>query len=314
MPDTEAEAAADPENTTLTPSGASPNQEHMSSFDATMVALNGDSLISSLDIFEGDPHFFDDLSPWFFDPFHGQVLDHFALPADDSHIVASAPQQAASLLGTSPDPQNSGGDFLSHSAVRPQTPAAQQSRDLPQLKQPRPTNQYGLVITEDIRAHFVADLESHLTPEQIGDFQLPETTSLQHCFDSYVKAFHIHFPFLHLPTFDLMTTPSPLILGICAIGALHRLERRLAASLCFMAERALASVEMSKLQISPLDWARPNDSPPSDLAPLGIAQARLLLVFFTGFSGQPRLIRQALVGCGHVSAVGNRRCCPRFSH
>ncbi|KAL6351897.1 hypothetical protein LRP88_14709 [Fusarium phalaenopsidis] len=63
---------------------------------------------------------------------------------------------------------------------------------------------------------------------------------------------------------------------------------------------------MSKLQNSPglvLDWARPNDSPASDLAPLGIAQARLLLVFFTGFSGQPRLIRQALVGCGHVSAA-----------
>uniref|UniRef100_A0A0B7K3E6 Xylanolytic transcriptional activator regulatory domain-containing protein n=2 Tax=Bionectria ochroleuca TaxID=29856 RepID=A0A0B7K3E6_BIOOC len=51
-----------------------------------------------------------------------------------------------------------------------------------------------------------------------------------------------------------------------------------------------------------LCFAQPLDSPASDLAPLMIAQARLLAVFLLGFSGEPGLIRRALVGCGYISA------------
>ncbi|KAJ3536491.1 hypothetical protein NM208_g6688 [Fusarium decemcellulare] len=149
-----------------------------------------------------------------------------------------------------------------------------------------------------------------LSVPQIGNFQLPDISTLQHCLDRYIEVFHIHFPFLHLPTLELTTAPSPLILGICAIGALYRLERRLAASLCFMAERVLASLEMGRLDHDPVlspNWARPPASPAIDLVPLSIAQARLLVVFLLGFSGEPGLVRRALIGCGYISAASETK-------
>lgn len=295
----------------LTPPIGTSDNEYLSSSDATTTAETTDSLDFYLSTSEDHFDFNNGLSSDFFDPFYGQTFGHFALPVDQSQFVALEQSKMASVdfnqFAHPQDPQREVPPLSSERVSDPDTSLAHQDYTQPKV-QTRATNQYGLTITEDVKAHCFADLKSHLTIEQLKEFQLPNITALQQCFDSYVQVFHIHFPFLHLPTLELITAPSPLILGICAIGALHRLERRLAASLYFMAERILASIEIDRLQSSPallLDWARPRDSPATDLAPLAMAQARLIAVFFAGFSGVPRLIRQALVGCGHISAVGN---------
>ncbi|KAF0328322.1 zinc finger protein [Colletotrichum asianum] len=184
-------------------------------------------------------------------------------------------------------------------------PTPKKEHCLPRIARTRATAKPSMIFTEEIRAHCVNDLRSHLTPERLGDFQMPDTACLQKCLNSYVESFHVHFPFLHLLTLNLKTAPSPLTLSICAIGALHRLDRKLAASLYLTAESILSIVEFDTLRnCSALlqDWAKPRDMPSSASAPLPLAQARLLLVFFASFSGEPQLIRQALVGCGFLSA------------
>lgn len=279
------------------------NPQHVSHLDATAMSVAQDShdffLGSSQSVFKLDTLFgqgFDGdfdagLPPSFFDPFVGGSFDQFlhSFGADET-ITEDSFQMAPQSFEDSFHAQSPGIELRASSEAGAWY-TRQDSSDY--RKQLRAKNTLGLVVTEEIRARCLADLKSHLTTEQIGDFQLPELTSLQHRLDRYIGVFHIHFPFMHLPILDLMSAPSPLILAIRAIGALHRLERRLAAPLCVVAERVLVSVEMRRLDHVPallLCWAKPLDSPPSDLAPLMIAQARLLVVILLVFSGEPGMI------------------------
>ncbi|KAF9879087.1 zinc finger protein [Colletotrichum karsti] len=252
---------------------------------------------------------FNDLSPSFFDPFLGDVFDHFALPtlecAPDTTV---SPQDCAGLGQTTVNDEEV-------ACLQPLTSAAEDCMlsDTPEKEQycrPRITRsrmmeKQSIIFTEKMRAHCIKDMTLHLTPERLGDFKMPDTSCLQKCLNSYIESFHVHFPFLHLATLDLETAPSPLTLSICAVGALHRLDRKLAASLYLIAERVLGIMELDGLQNCPAllqDWSRPRDMPPSGSAPLTVAQARLILVFFAAFSGEPQLIRQALIDCGFLSA------------
>ncbi|KXH26408.1 hypothetical protein CSAL01_04389 [Colletotrichum salicis] len=263
-------------------------------------------LISEVENFD-----FSNISLEFFDPFLERTFDHFAFPvSEDVSEQLQPPPSALPQSNPSGDQSNfsnryegvptlSQGHIIYQSALRPRR------RRSPRILKSTTTKSHKVVFTEEMRAHCLADIESHLTPTQLGDFQLPSVTCLQQYFNSYVDAFHIHFPFLHLQTLELGTAPSPLILGICAKGALHRLQRKVASSLYFTAERVLASIYFEILQDTPElldDRARPRDSPLPDQVPLVLAQTRFILVFFASFSGEPRLIRQALIGCGHLSA------------
>ncbi|KAI3551470.1 hypothetical protein CABS03_01528 [Colletotrichum abscissum] len=254
---------------------------------------------------------FSDISLEFFDPFLGRTFDHFAFPVLEDvpeqlqPPVPSLPQSKPSGYQSNPSdrgeeiPTLSQGHTISQGALRPRR------RWSPRILKSTTAKNHKVVFTEEMRAHCLADIELHLTKAQLGDFQLPPVACLQQYFNSYVDAFHIHFPFLHLQTLELEKVPSPLVLGICAIGALHRLQRKMASSLYLTAERVLASIDFERLQAIPElldDWARPRDSPPPDQGPLVLAQTRFILVFFASFSSEPRLIRQALVGCGHLSA------------
>lgn len=288
-------------------------QDNLPSFDSISTTLSENSLDFDFNVVpEAGADAFKDMSLEFFDPFLGNIFDHFALPVqeDQSNIfeplgLISSQNNRLNIQIHSPGIPNGTPTLPQRHAMRQGTLMPRQNCR-PQILKPTTTHKHSIIFTEEMRAYCFTDLKSRLTSEQLGNFQLPDTTSLQSCFNNYVEAFHIHFPFLHLHTLNLKTAPSPLTLGICAIGALHRLERKLAASLYLTAERALTSIDFDRLQTCPTlfqDWARPRDSAPSDLVPLSLAQARLILVFFAAFSGEPQLIRQALVGCGHLSAV-----------
>lgn len=153
------------------------------------------------------------------------------------------------------------------------------------------------------------DLKSRLSEEQMISFVLPTSTSLQKCLRTYFDSVHVHLPLFHLHTLDLVGTPSPLILAMCAVGALFRLERKVAASLYAKADEALQHSQwnvhgdvMSPNSME--DWIRPRrGSSILTSRPIWMTQCKLLLTFFAGFSGSPVFIRTAIEGMGILANV-----------
>ncbi|KAI9159181.1 Zinc finger protein [Paramyrothecium foliicola] len=254
----------------------------------------------------------------FFDPFLGPKFGHFALQSLDEIQEMLEPLEGASsgvcleempYSHTSPD----GGAFFHGKLAMPSAslPPIEDRRQhrSPQVVKPATSKTPYFAVTEKVMAHLREDLRSRCGREGSPAFQLPDAATLQKCMTTYIDAFHIHFPLIHLATLDIKTAPSPLILAMCAVGAQYRLERKVAGSLYIAAQRALACANLNfdNLQTSCgallQDWAAPQ--PQRSQAPgpetLGIMQARWIVTFFGAFSGQPELIRQALIDCGHVA-------------
>ncbi|KIW93653.1 uncharacterized protein Z519_06258 [Cladophialophora bantiana CBS 173.52] len=176
------------------------------------------------------------------------------------------------------------------------------SFQVPQSRYPKPP---GLSFTESMRAHLLKDLSNRLAPEQLISFRLPSAAALQKCIRTYIDAFHVHLPIFHLQTMDFETTPSPLILAICATGALYRLERKIAASLYLKADQALAAAVLDRgehLHKKPRlleEWVQPRpQSPKSTPEALWKGQTRLLLAMLSCFSGDTEVISKAITRLG----------------
>jgi hypothetical protein len=172
------------------------------------------------------------------------------------------------------------------------------------VKEPR--EQLPLFTLDDKkRAMIMDDLESCMLSRRKSDLLLPTASSLQIFLNSYISSFHPHFPIFHLPSFKINNSPNPLILSICAIGALYRLERNTAMQLYEIAQQA------SDLTV-PIEHRSPSQgSPPSGDArrpsytpgqrPIWAVQCKLLLFFFATFSGDPVLVRSAIESLGLLS-------------
>ncbi|KIW62265.1 hypothetical protein, variant [Phialophora macrospora] len=176
------------------------------------------------------------------------------------------------------------------------------SLHIPQMKQ---SKQPPLVFTESMRYHLLQDLSDRLCPEELSNFRLPTAAALQKCIRTYVDAFHVHLPIFHIQTMDFESTPSPLILAICAIGAQYRLERKVLASLYLKADQALAATVVDRgdhLHKKPRlleDWVRPRpQSRKSTPDALWQSQTRLLLAMLSCFSGDTEVISKAIVHLG----------------
>ncbi|KEF57368.1 uncharacterized protein A1O9_05285, partial [Exophiala aquamarina CBS 119918] len=166
-----------------------------------------------------------------------------------------------------------------------------------------------LIFTETMRTKLLEDLSRRLPPEKLTDFRLPVAIALQKCFRTFVDAFHVHLPIFHLPTMDLERTPSPLVLAMCAIGALYRLERKVAALLYHKADQALSArthrgsvVERTPNLLE--DWTMPVLGHTNRYREnLWSGQTRLLLTMFASFSGDPEVMSRAIAKIGEFSLV-----------
>lgn len=127
------------------------------------------------------------------------------------------------------------------------TPRAQQSKrkDSSSLTQALPQRLPSLSINNHVRDVLMQDLENRLGPDHEPKMRLPSAKLLDRFLGGYLQCFHPHYPILHLPTMDVTTTPAPLVLSVCAIGALYRLERRQAAILLQLADQAVRHVSAS---------------------------------------------------------------------
>lgn len=179
-----------------------------------------------------------------------------------------------------------------------------ENSSIPRLHSTRSSKTPALAFTEKVRSVLMEDLSRRLSSEQLSNFRLPSALALQKCIRTYVDAFHVHLPIFHLQTMDLELTPSPLVLAICAIGALYRLERKVAASLYLKADQALAAATadrgayLHKKSRLLEDWIRPPlELTKSHQELLWLSQTRLLLMMLRSFSGDMEMISKAI---GHL--------------
>lgn len=125
-------------------------------------------------------------------------------------------------------------------------------RGLPSLLQDTAPSGMAFAIDRATHDALQRDLASRLQRENIFN-QLPSAKLCQNFLLTYMECFHGHLPIIHLPTFDLNKTPSPLTLALCCIGALYRLDRRRARQLYDLAAEAVESVSCNgvKLETKP---------------------------------------------------------------
>ncbi|KAK5227429.1 hypothetical protein LTR72_003419 [Exophiala xenobiotica] len=135
-------------------------------------------------------------------------------------------------------------------------------------KSERPTidNLVKTILLDDLRSNYQID-EQQLT-------QLPSSRMLDNFLCKFFQCFQRHLPIFHVPTFDPATTPAPLVLALCSIGALYTLNRKHAAALRLMANDALHTT-----------LPRKYTGQPPCLEPVWKTQCRALLTFGAMFGG-----------------------------
>ncbi|KAI5786265.1 putative C2H2 transcription factor [Pyronema domesticum] len=115
---------------------------------------------------------------------------------------------------------------------------------------------------------------------------LPHTKDLQRYVDAYIKFFHPHLPFMHLPT--LRFDPSPtsngreyLVLSMAAVGALYEFEQQAAGEL-FEAAKTMVDIfieERRKAAVSAATGGMHHNNNGTE-NPVWLVQAMLLNVIF----------------------------------
>lgn len=160
------------------------------------------------------------------------------------------------------------------------------------------------MFTESMRRNLILDLLDMGCDADVAT-KLPSSTVLQNCVRGYFERFHIHLGLFHRHTMNLSQTASPLILAMCAIGALYRLDRKLSAILFCTAESALVmfSSKRDGDSASPsfeADAAGLSSKHTMDASkPLWELQTKVLLAFIATLGGKSAFSRKAIddIGC-----------------
>ncbi|KAK5444271.1 hypothetical protein LTS15_010386 [Exophiala xenobiotica] len=175
---------------------------------------------------------------------------------------------------------------------------------MPRVVKPSQYKRIVFGINATTRTLLYTDLSTRLTQDELWDFEFPDATTLDKCLRSYADAFHVHLPILHLSSLAVAETPSPLVLMICAIGALYRLERKLATSTYRKASQAFnrsisswLAVNESLISIDECGpW--PEEKSNATSLPLWMMQTRFLLAAFSSLNGNAGLIKRAFTLLG----------------
>lgn len=121
------------------------------------------------------------------------------------------------------------------------TPPAPDSGIHPLLKDQDPHAVSDVRIDNEAHLAMRVDLAERLSKADV-DNEIPSPRLCESFLSSYITSFSCHLPIIHLPTLIPQRTPSPLILAMCSIGALYRLDRRRAQRLHDLASKAVKEV------------------------------------------------------------------------
>ncbi|KAK1536010.1 hypothetical protein CPAR01_09552 [Colletotrichum paranaense] len=118
------------------------------------------------------------------------------------------------------------------------TSQAVTGRKLPRLLENKRCTKPSLTMDKPMHDSICRDVNKRLTGPDISK-DIPPLKACQSFLSSYVECFHCHLPLVHLQTISHGDIPSPLILAMCSIGALYRLDRRRARRLWDLALRLI---------------------------------------------------------------------------
>ncbi|KAL2868895.1 transcription factor domain-containing protein [Aspergillus lucknowensis] len=80
----------------------------------------------------------------------------------------------------------------------------------------RPPN-VPIAVTPQCRDRIVSELRQYANV--VSDQTIPSRHALSRCLTGYFTGYHDHYPFLHIPTFNIESCPLHLILSMAALGA-----------------------------------------------------------------------------------------------
>ncbi|KAI8656120.1 hypothetical protein NCS55_01266500 [Fusarium keratoplasticum] len=240
-----------------------------------------------------------DLSGFTFTPLAADVFD---LPQNQQNVqpqyhFSLAELDALSHFGQSNAQIPLQDDSLKSGNALPDTNVtgkeADQS-DLPILLSGERVAYPSLVLDNSTYLSIQADLMERLGASHVK-VDLPPVKLLQGFLSGYISSFHTHLRIIHLQTFDPRTAPSPLVLAMCSIGALYRLDRRRARHLYDIAVRSVETI------------ARPlqHDKTLVKDYCLWYVQARVLLSFYAVMSGDNNLVSSTMDSNGFYTVVFN---------
>ncbi|OQV07302.1 hypothetical protein CLAIMM_11757 [Cladophialophora immunda] len=222
---------------------------------------------------------------------------HWQLPPPGTSIGSPTPRIQSQVQALSQTPNRM--DNSTTLAKSSPDSAMSNAPSLPRVVHASQVRRASFGITQKARTALYADLAARLTREEMWDFDFPEALALEKCMRSYTDAFHVHLPIVHIPALLVEETPSPLILIMCAIGALYRLERKSATSMYRKASQAFTLSMSSWLAVNEPLLAIDNSPPwqnetthPKSL-PLWMMQTRFLLALFGTLNGSAGLIKTA---------------------
>lgn len=147
--------------------------------------------------------------------------------------------------------------------------------------------------------------------DQNSSSNLPSTRDLQRYVGAYLRYFHPHLPFVHVPTLSFETSPQSangrnsgiggsgcLLLSMAAIGALFELEHQASMELfglakkmiqLYLDERRKANVRKAEsIRRTPLSDQNSHQQDPSVETPVWLVQAMLLNVVYGHNCGDKR--------------------------
>lgn len=193
------------------------------------------------------------------------------------------------------------------STIETQQNGADGNLSLPKISRSPPAQHTALVFSEENRQRMLADLTLRLPGAALDPDRIASAAALEKHLNSFMDSFNMHLPIFHIPTFDLAQSPSPLVLAMCAIGALLLLDRPNASTLYSLSRQALMCKHQRAELESPIvfwDWSRPSEEEAShSWSPLWLTQTHLLLTYFGAFCGHPEVVVRTMGEIGYLSCV-----------
>ncbi|KAK3681246.1 hypothetical protein B0T22DRAFT_388174 [Podospora appendiculata] len=159
---------------------------------------------------------------------------------DGPSTISLAASASASALPTYSPPQlPPSNDYTNFSGAETLVSRDPPS-DLPLLVKDKPPQIPNLAADDSLHASVCADIAARLALHPAISADIPPSKILQGFLASFLECYYRHHPFIHLPTLSTPSTPAPLILAMCCIGALYRLDRRRAQRLYAIATLSIA--------------------------------------------------------------------------
>ncbi|VUC37786.1 unnamed protein product [Clonostachys rosea] len=211
-------------------------------------------------------------------------------PLSSSHredFAYSMNPTSAYMLFTNPPAYLSQSDYAAAPAVS--------GNGIPHLRDTVPPS-YPLPAMDDTAyAALRSDLGERLGVPEI-EIDIPPTALCQEFLSSFAASFNCHMPIVHLPTWRPSSEPSPLVLAMCSIGALYRLDHSRARRIYDVALRSVKKFPSIPRQI--------HESPSMFTEhPRWYVQARILLSYFSIMSGDSELVSDTLLDNGFYTLV-----------